>query len=898
MKVLERRAYRGPNQYALYPVVRLTVDLGPLEDYPSDRLQELGGFNDRLLSLLPTLRDHGCCFGEAGGFVRRLETGTWSGHILEHAAIALQNLSGGDPVSFGKTRGTGEPGCYHVVYSARDLDTALEAGEVAERLLQACLPGPLARELGVRDPGYDPIADINRFIDRAQRRRLGPSSRALVAAARARGIPVRRADEGALLRLGHGRHQKWLRATITGETSCVATELAGDKHVCNRLLADAGLPVPRQGLVEDALGAVRAARHLGFPVVVKPLDGNHGRGVAIGLQHEAEVRTAFERAARVRRRVLVEDYIDGNDYRLLVVGGRMVAAARRVPASVSGDGERTVAELVDRENRDPRRGDGHDNVLTRLELDDEALRVLDRQGQSPGTVPRAGQRVLLRRTGNLSTGGTAIDVTDQVHPDNRDAAVRAARVLGLDVAGVDFLHPDITRSWREVGGGICELNAAPGLRMHLAPTEGQPRDVAGAVIDHLYPPGAPATIPIAAITGTNGKTTTSRMLAHIYRHGGYRVGLATSDGVYIDGRLERAGDMTGPRSTRMVLEHPEVDCAVLEIARGGILRAGVGTQEVDIGACLNVANDHLGHEGIETVEQMAAIKRTIPMIARDTAVLNADCPHTAAMADRCRRARHIMWVSRGPVRSRVREHIARGGRAVVLEGDRELIVVHDQGLRIPLLAAGEIPATLGGAAAHNTCNAMFAAAMAHAAGLPAALIRAALRSFTSDIETTPGRMNLHDGHPFRVVVDWAHNPSGFQAIGEVVDRMDVAGRRICVVGSPGNRRDRDIREAARAVAPHFDLFVLRNEDKYPEGRAPDEIPGLYRDELLALGVPEDRILLVPDEAEANTTALSLARPGDLLVLFCLHIDQAWRQVVEFRPGESQPSETTTESAAV
>ncbi|HXO20663.1 MAG TPA: acetate--CoA ligase family protein, partial [Thermoanaerobaculia bacterium] len=533
MEILETRVYRGPNLYALRPVIRLKVDLGELEDYPT---RKLPGFNERLLALVPTLDEHTCSYDAPGGFIRRLteDEGTWLGHVLEHVAIELQCLAG-TRVSYGKTRSHGLPrGQYHVIYSFLEESVGIAAGELALRTIRHLLPP----ERAAHDPGpFDYQAELESLVRLATRRAFGPSTAALVRAAEERDIPWIRLNERSFVQLGHGRYQRRIQATITSETRHTAVEIASDKRLTNQILQDLGLPVPRQRLVHDAEEAVVAAGRLGYPVVVKPLDGNHGRGVSINLRTEEQVELAFAKAREEARTVIVETFHEGNDYRILVVDGRVAAVAQRVPGHVTGDGRKTVGELIETVNADPRRGVGHEKVLTRLEVDHQALRLLEEAGLTLDSVPADGQVLYLRSTGNLSTGGTSIDKTDVIHYDNRIMAERGVRAIGLDVGGVDFICADISRSHAEVGGAIVEINAAPGFRMHTAPTEGTPRNVADPVIDMLFPRGAPCRIPIAAITGTNGKTTTTRMVGHILKLSGYHVGMATSDGVYIDGVL-------------------------------------------------------------------------------------------------------------------------------------------------------------------------------------------------------------------------------------------------------------------------------------------------------------------------------------------------------------------------
>jgi cyanophycin synthetase len=730
---------------------------------------------------------------------------------------------------------------------------------------------------------FDFAGERDEFIRFAQRRALGPSTMSLVRAAEERRIPWIRLNEQSLIQLGHGRYQQRVQATVTSRTPHIAVELASDKEETNRILANLGLPVPRQRLVQREDDAVAAAERVGYPVVVKPFNANHGRGITIHVTTEDEVRRAFQVAREHSRSVIVESFITGDDHRMVVINGELVAVARRVPGHVVGDGSSTIEQLVDEVNRDPRRGIGHEKVLTRLVFDHQAETMLARKGYSRETVPAAGEQVFLRSTGNLSTGGTATDMTDVVHPDNAEMAVRAVKAVGLDVGGVDFLSTDITQSYKEVGGAICEINAAPGFRMHMAPSEGRPRDVAGPVMDMLFPPGTPSRIPIAAVTGTNGKTTTARMLAHINKLAGHHVGLTSTDGVYIDGQRTVSGDMTGPVATRMVLSDPSVDVAVLEVARGGLLRAGMGVRHCDVGAVLNVKADHLGLRGIGTLEELAQVKRIVVEVARDTAVLNADDPLCLKMADYTE-AKTLCYVTMDPTHELVGEHIKAGGRGVVLESGikGQMITIYDHNAHIPLLWTHLIPATLEGRAMHNVQNAMFAAAMAFSMGLKLEDIRHGLRTFDTTFFQAPGRMNIFDEHPFKVILDYGHNPHAIEAMCDLVERLEPAGRRIVVLAAPGDRRDEDIRDIARIAAGRFDRYILRRDD-HLRGRAPEEVPHLLRDGLLEHSVPAEQILVIPEEPAAIERALVEAQSGDLVLIFADAITRGWKQVIQFRP---------------
>lgn len=805
--------------------------------------------------------------------------------------LELQTIAGYE-VSFGKTRSTDSPGVYDMVFEYEEEFAGIEAGKLALDLIHSLLPESLQPQGMAGD--FDFARERDEFIRACQSRSLGPSTHALVKEAEARGVPWIRLNDYSLIQLGHGRYQRRLQATITSETSHIAVELASEKDETNRILGDLGLPVPKQATVFRLRRALRAAERIGYPVVVKPLNANHGRGVTTNIRSEQELETAYDKAKEHSDGVIVETFLEGLDHRLLVVDGKLVAAAKRVPAHVVGDGRSTVEELVARVNEDPRRGVGHEKVLTRISLDKAAEAMLAARRMDAQSVPEEGEVIYLQPTANLSTGGTAVDVTDVIHPDNRSMAERAILALGLDVGGVDFITTDITRSYREVGGGICECNAAPGFRMHVAPSEGEPRNVAGPVIDMLFPDGSPSHIPIAAITGTNGKTTTSRMLAHILKMDGRTVGQTSTDGVYIDGRLTVAGDMTGPTAAQIVLRDPSVDVAVMETARGGIIRSGLGYHRANVSAVLNIAADHLGLKGVNTLEDLAEVKRVVVEVAEDAAVLNADDVHCLQMADYCT-ASKLCYVTMNRNHPLVREHIRAGGTALVLEqgiNGNMITLYDDKGHNIPLLWAHLIPATLEGRALHNVQNAMFAAALAYHMGIDLEGIRHGLRTFDSTFFQSPGRLNVYDKHPFKVILDYAHNPAAVKMVCDVVDRYDISGRKIVVLTMPGDRRDEDILEVARIAAGHFDHYICRRDDN-PRGRDPDEVPRLLRQGLIDAGVPQEQIELIESEEAANLKALEMARGGDLILVLADNVTRSWKQIIYFQPGEdvgSGPSE--------
>lgn len=887
MKIISTNVFVGPNIYANFPVIRHQIDIGELENWPSVKLGE--NFINGLIAALPSLQSHGCSYREEGGFIRRLkeDEGTWIGHIWEHVALELQDLAGSQ-VTYGKTRSTGKPGCYDVVYQYKQRDVGLEAGQLGLKLLTHLLPNEVQSALRAEiDDDFNFSEELHDFIRMAQRKEFGPSTGSLVSAAEERNIPWLRLNNYSLVQFGHGKYQKRIQATITSETKHIAVEISCDKEDTHNLLNDLGLPVPQQIMIYGERQAVRAAEKIGYPVVVKPLNANHGRGVSINLQTEEQVRTAFTEALQygTGKAVLVESYLTGFDHRMLVVNDELVAVAKRVPGNVVGDGKSTVAELVDIVNLDPRRGIGHEKVLTRLELDSQAMRLLEEAGYNENTVLDQGQLFYLRSTANLSTGGTSIDVTDIVHPDNRDMAVRAIKAIGLDIGGVDFLTDDISKSYKEIGGGICECNAAPGFRMHVAPSEGKPRDVSGKVMDMLFPPGSEARIPVAAITGTNGKTTTSRMLASIVKGAGYTTGMTSTDGVYIDGHLTVKGDMTGPTSAQIVLRDPSVDFAILETARGGILKRGLGYSESNVSACLNVSADHLGQRGIDTVEQLAQLKRVVVEVAKDCVVLNADDMLCLQMADFCE-ADHICYVTMDPGHGLVREHIRRGGMAAVLEKgiNGDMITIYDKGAHIPLLWTHLIPATVEGKALHNVQNAMFAAAIAYSFAISLEDIRQGLRIFNTSFYQAPGRLNIYNEHPFKVILDYAHNPAAIQTITDLARRLDVNGKRRIVMAMPGDRREEDYVEAAKITAEGFDTFICKADDDRRH-RGHDEVPQFLKKVLMESGINEADIQVIPSEQEAIDTALNQCEKGDLLIILGDDITRSWKQIVHFNGGE-------------
>ncbi|HKP73978.1 MAG TPA: cyanophycin synthetase, partial [Longimicrobiaceae bacterium] len=778
LRISRLRALRGPNFWRLAPVIACDLTLGALEDVPTT---EIPGFNQRLVELVPTLREHPCSRGGEGGFIARLDEGTHLPHVLEHVALELQTLAGSD-VSFGRVVESGDPGVWWLIVAYEEEDVGLQAVRDAVRLVRACIAGE----------AFDVAATVEELHELLEDVRLGPSTAAIVDEAERRGIPVRRLNSESLVQLGLGKNLRRIQAAMSDNTSGIAVEIAQNKDDTRRVLGNIGLPVPQGDTATTLEGALEVAEEIGFPVLLKPLDASHGRGISGRLDSDDAIRAAWPAAKSYSRRVVVERFVEGRDYRVLVVDGRLVAVAERVPAHVVGDGVHTVRELVTEANRDPRRGRGHTRTLTRLPDDDLTGEHLRARGYAWESVPAAGERVLLRNTANLSTGGTSIDRTDEIHPDNVTACEMAAGIVGLDIAGIDVLSPDISVPFRENGAVIIEVNAAPGLRMHTHPSEGTPRSVGGPIVDMLYPPGQPYTIPVIAVTGTNGKTTTARLIAHLFRQTGKTVGFTTTDGVYLQNRLVMEGDMTGPFSANIILSNPTVDVAVLETARGGILRAGLGWDECDVGVVLNVTADHLGLRGINTLEQLAEVKSVIPAVVKREghAVLNADDDLVYRMRDRT--GGDLVFFSTLPPgeNARFEDHLARGGIGARIE--EGTFVIRRGRLRIPIAGVNEVPLMLGGAARFQQGNILAAIATAYVQGVRYDTIRAGLLSFFPSPSMTPGRLNILRIGDARVLVDYAHNPAAVKGLMEMVMAIP-ARRRIGVVAAPGDRRDEDIR---------------------------------------------------------------------------------------------------------
>ncbi len=865
MKIREIRTLSGPNYWTRRPCIQLVLDIGELEETPTNKIR---GFYGRLKKALPSLYDHRCSIGSKGGFFQRVKKGTWMGHVAEHVALELQTLAEME-TGFGRTRETSERGVYNVIYSYVVGEAGKRAGILAVELCENL----------VEKKDFDIEAAIQELKELREKYKLGPSTGSIVAEAVRRGIPYIRLNRGSFVQLGYGNQQRKIRATMTDRTASIAVDYAADKWETKKILEDHGIPVARGIVTRKFEDAKKSIRKIEYPLVVKPLDGNHGRGVTVGVNNLEHFATAFDAAKLQSRKgwVIIEKTLAGNDYRVLVINGKMVAAAHRVPAHVIGNGKDTLQALIDRENENPLRGYGHENVLTEITVDHQTERLIEDAGYILKSVLPKGEILTLKTTANLSTGGTAVDITDEVHPANVHIAERAIRLIGLDIGGVDIIAPDLTTTLSENGGGIVEINAAPGFRMHLQPTSGLARNVAEPVIDMLFPPGVRSTIPIVAVTGTNGKTTTTRLINHILKGAGSTVGMCTTEGVYIKNRLIYPGDMTGPKSHGLVLSDPTIDAAVLECARGGILRAGLGYRECNVGVVTNISPDHLGLKGIDTLKQLAQVKSVIPQIVRKDghAILNADDPLVARMERYV--SGETIYYSLDPRNEIIRDHKKNNGISIVLEDNQ--VCIYKGPWKYPLLPLADIPITFDGKAAFNIMNTLAAVGATFALGISDDNIKAGISTFFPSYSQTPGRTTLEDMLTFKVLIDYAHNQAGYQALKDFALALP-AERRIVTVSLPGDRREVDFELCSKILSEGFDQIIVF--EYYLRGRKPGEIVDLYKKYLMKFGVDESAITTFRDEKDALKFALDSARENDLVVLSINDIDGAHALVMDYK----------------
>ncbi len=855
MKILKIKNLAGPNVWANFPVLEVWIDLEEFRDSPSDVLP---GFNERLMNWLPSMIEHRCSEGVRGGFFERLRRGTWLGHILEHTTLELQTLAGNE-VGFGRARETSTEGIYRVAIEYKQQEVARAAVDTAFRMLLAA----------IHDTPFDVDGEIEKLKEVIEDTCLGPSTRSIVDAAEKRGIPWRRLTSGSLIRFGHGINQHKIQAAETDHTSAIAESIAQDKELTRQLLKEAGIPVPEGGPVESLEEALSDAAYIGGPVVVKPRYGNQGRGVSANLTTPDQITEAYHIAREISRNIIVEQFITGFDFRVLIVGGRMVAAARREPAHVIGDGKHSVQQLVDLVNADPRRGNGHGSSLTKITIDEAVVSLLASQGLTVESVPATNRKILLRRNANLSTGGTAVDITDQVHPEFAARCIEAAKVVGLDIAGIDVLALDPSKPLTPSNGAIVEVNAAPGLRMHLDPSEGTPRPVGEAILDLMFKPGETGRIPLAAVTGVNGKTTVTRLIAHVLKTQGLRVGMTCTDGIWLDDRRIDSGDCSGPASARAVLAHPEVQAAVLETARGGILRAGLGFDRCQVAVVTNIGEgDHLGIDGIDTLEKLALVKRTIVdvVLPDGMAILNGADPLVIPMAAKSPGGSLFFAISEHePALAAHRAH----GKPVIFVRDG-VMVLFDGKQEISIDRVSEIPLTIQGRIKFQVENVLASAAALWGMGVSVEQIRRGLRTFQSDVKQSPGRFNVLEINSATVIVDYGHNPSALDALISAAESFP-AQRRIAVYSTAGDRRDCDIQRQGEQLGNSFDEVYLF-EGHYKRGRQDGEMISLFQSGVQR-GTRVRKTWTSDDALASAEMALNDLEPGDLLLLQADTVDE-------------------------
>lgn len=868
MKIEKIQALRGPNIWSIRrkKLIQMRLDLEEMENFPTNKIE---GFRERIEKLMPSLYTHRCSESYAGGFFHRVETGTWMGHVIEHIALEIQTLAGME-VGFGRTRETRTPGVYNVVFNYIEENAGIYAGEEAVKIAEALINGE----------EYDLNACIQTLKEIRERVRLGPSTGSIVEEAVSRKIPWIRLGNNSLVQLGYGVNQQRFQATITGKTSSIAVDIACNKELTKRMLHDAAIPVPVGDLIMDEEGLDRVVRTIGYPVVIKPLDGNHGKGSSINVTDWESAKLGLEHAQQFSKKIIVEKYITGYDFRVLVINNKMVAAARRVPAHVVGDGELNIQQLIGKENKDTRRGYGHENVLTEIAVDKDTTELLEKLHYTLETVPQKGEVVYLKSTANLSTGGTSIDVTDMVHPENITMAERISKIIGLDVCGIDIMAQNLTQPLKESGGAIIEVNAAPGFRMHLAPSEGLPRNVAAPVVDMLYPQGKPFTIPIIAVTGTNGKTTTTRLISHIVKSNGYRVGFTTSDGIYIQNTMLSRGDTTGPMSAEFILKDPTVEFAVLETARGGILRSGLGFSQCDIGVLTNIEEDHLGLNDIHNLKDLTRVKRVVLDSVKKSgwSILNADSEYSMKIINDL--DSQVAIFSMNENNPYIQKFAKEGKITCIYEEGFVTIKKGDWKIRIG--KAKDFPITMEGKAKFMIENVLAASLACYLYGFGIEDISNSLRTFIPSAQLTPGRLNVFKFKNFKVLIDFAHNPSGYKAIEDYLKNVEST-KKIGIISGVGDRRDNDIKECGKIAGRMFDHIIIRNE-KHLRGRTEDEINGLIIEGMQSSGRSVS-YEIIPKEIDALKHAMGMAEEGTFITALSDVISNAIELVQEYQTKE-------------
>jgi len=868
MKIREIRAMRGPNYWSIrrHKLIVMTLDLEEYEQKPTNKID---GFRERLEEMFPDMYEHRCSEGCPGGFFMRVDEGTWMGHVVEHIALEIQSIAGME-VGFGRTRGYGEEGVYSVVFSYLEEKAGRYAAKAAVNIALA---------LSENKP-YDLEKDIQEMREIRENERLGPSTGSIIEEAISRGIPWIRLNKYSLCQLGYGVNQKRIQATVSSTTSSIGVEVACDKEDTKHLLEQANIQVAKGDIVRSERGLESAVKYVGYPLVIKPINGNHGRGITVNIKTWEEALEAYQAAKQISRSIIVERFIIGDDYRLLVINNRLVAAAKRTPAHVKGNGKDTIQALIDNVNADPRRGYGHENVLTMIKVNEMTENIISANGYTLDSVLNKDEILHLKDTANLSTGGTATDVTDMVHPENIFMAERISKVIGLDICGIDVMTTDISRPLRETEGAVLEVNAGPGFRMHLAPTEGMPRNVASEVIDMMYPVGTSSRIPIVAVTGTNGKTTTTRLIAHMVKMMGHQVGYTTSDGIYIQNHMLDKGDCTGPVSAEFVLKDPTIDFAVLETARGGLLRAGLGFHYCDIAIVTNIAPDHLGLRGINTVEQMARLKGVVPetVLPEGYAILNADDELVYNMRKdlKC----NVALFSMDENNEHIKEHAKRNGLSAIYENG--FITICKGTWKMRIVNTVLVPLTFGGKARFMIQNVLPAALTGYIRGFDLRDIKMALESFIPSPSQTPGRLNLFKFDKFQVLLDYAHNPAGMTALFNFIEKLD-GSPKIGIIAGIGDRREEDNVEMGKLASEMFDEIIIR-QDKNLRGKTEDELIGMLNKGIRSHDANK-KVTIFNTEKEAISHSIENAKDGSLIIMCSDVVPDALKQVLAYKEKE-------------
>lgn len=872
MNIYSIQTFSGRNIFSHKPVIKMVIDIGDLHDKPTSQLKD---FNEKLLKYFPGLKKHYCSLGYEGGFVERLYEGTYLGHVIEHLTLELQNILGYS-VNYGKTRIISEPSLYYIIFQYHNEKSAIECGKAAVKI--------------VSDLAYGNEPDVEKIIYNlkqiAAQTDMGPSTKSIYDEAIKRGIPVIRYANDTVMQLGYGKYLKMVEASMTDTPSCVSVDIACNKTLTKELLSWHDIPVPHGEVVYMEEAAVEAAREIGFPVVVKPCDGNQGKGVSLDIRNEEQVRIAFKEAIKFSKAVIVEKFVTGKDYRVLVVGGKVSAVAERKAPTVIGDGIHTIKELVEIENANELRGDGHETFLTKIRLDDIAKSVLAKKGMYENYVPEVGEVVFLRENGNLSTGGTARECTSEIHPYNSFLAVKAAKIVGLDIAGIDITAKDISKPIDGENGAVIEVNAAPGLRMHLRPTEGNPINVASDILDMLFPEGTPSRIPIVSITGTNGKTTTTRLIKHVLSLDGKIVGMTSTSGIYIGNECILKGDNTGPTSARIVLSNRNVEAAVLETARGGIVRKGLGYDVADVGVIVNISEDHIGLDNLNSIQDLAFVKSLVVEAVKPDgyAVLNADDEMTGYVLERVKCK--VILFSRDRNNPLILGQLKSNEKAVYVKGDT--IYVYDGTKAFPLIKLKDIPITMGGIAECNIENSLAAISALFALKVPFNVIKKGLKTFMPDVKSNPGRFNIFDMGDFKVMLDYGHNPAGYRAVIKFIQKIN-AKRLVGIIGMPGDRLQRSIEEVGRMCSNVFEKVYIK-EDNELRSRAMGEVADILYNAIVSTGFEKENIEVIYSELEALKKALVTARPGDLIVMFYEEFEPAVEFIEKFREELSKNSE--------